>query len=263
MSNQTFLPEDYLAKKAERRANIFCIILFVVVMLGVVGAFLFTNRQLSNVKARQQAINVQYQHAAMQIQELEELEEQKGEMLKKAELAAALVERVPRSILMAELINRMPPRLGLLELHMDSEKIRQPTTPTPDRNATGSLNKKKRGKTKAEAAEEARKIEAPRYQVTLEMVGVAPTDLEVSKYLAELNSYPLLRDVTLKYSEEKEIEGRRMREFRIRMRLDSEADVRDVGTTTTRQVRNPMDDTVEFRPQNAITVVPDGRDGGN
>ena len=40
MSNQTFLPEDYIAHKAERRTNIICVILFVVVMVAVFGVVL-------------------------------------------------------------------------------------------------------------------------------------------------------------------------------------------------------------------------------
>ena len=50
MSNQTFLPEDYLAQKAERRTNLICLALFAVVMMAVVGAFLVTNRQWSRMR---------------------------------------------------------------------------------------------------------------------------------------------------------------------------------------------------------------------
>ena len=40
----------------------------------ILGAFLFTNRQLFRIKDRQASINVQYQQAALQIEELNELE---------------------------------------------------------------------------------------------------------------------------------------------------------------------------------------------
>ena len=244
-NNASFLPEDYLDQKAEQRTNLISLVLFAVVMLGVFLAFLFTNEKRSEVKSDQEVINARYQEAAQQITELVELERQKGEMLQKAELAAALVERVPRSILLAELINRMPPRLGLLQLHLSSEKIR--IIPTVERSGTGSLRSPQRGKTREEAATEARKVQPPKYQVELVLVGVAPTDLEVSKYLAECNAYRLLQDVTLKYSEAKEIEGREMREFRLRMKLDPEADVRVVEPwSVPRTIKNPMIDTVQY-----------------
>ena len=147
----------------------------------------------------------------------------------------------PRSILLAEFINRMPPRLGLLEFELTSTKLKESKTAVA--NETGSL-KPRRGRTKEEAASEAKKIETPRYEVELTMVGVAPTDLEVSQFKGELTKYPLLRDVALVYTEEKEIDGRRMREFRIKMRLDPTADVRSVDPLTVPRARNPMADTV-------------------
>ena len=246
----SFLPEDYLAEKAERRTNLICLVLFAVVMLGVFFAFVFTNQKWSQVKRDQATINARYQTAAQQITELTELEQQKEEMLQKADLAAALVERVPRSILLAELINRMPERLSLLELKLTSEKIK-PVAPRKKETGThggeGNRLGPQRAQTKEEAAREQEKIRPPRYLVQLTLLGVAPTDLEVSRYLAELNAYPLLRDVTLAYSEEKEIESQVMREFEIAMRLETEADVRDVQPLIPpRPIRNPMTDELQF-----------------
>ena len=254
MSDTSFLPADYLAKRAEARTNLICLILFLVVMAAVAGAFLVTNRQWTFVRAEQERINVQYVNAAEQIKQLNELEQQKNSMLQKAELAGSLVERVPRSILLAELINRMPPRLGLLEFELQSKKI---TTSSRvigadrDKGATGSLSKKpKRGQTKQDAQREIlTAVQTPTYEVTLSIVGAAPTDLEVSRYLAELNAYPLLSSVTLEYSEEKTINERKMREFRLQLKLDPEADIRVVQPLIKqREIQNPMDDTMRFSP---------------
>lgn len=248
MSNNTsFLPEDYLARRAERRTNLISLVLFAVVMLGVILAFAVTNQKWSQVKQDQMTINSSYQTVAEEIRELTELEEQKNEMLHKAELAAALVERVPRSILLAELINRMPDRLSLLEFDLSSEKIKpaiqRPTSKDKDSDRLGA----QRAKTKEEAAEDGKKIRPPRYKVSISLVGVAPSNMEVSRYLAELNSYPLFENVTLEYSEEKEIEGQVMREFEIQLKLDPDADVRLVDPLTKpRGVRDPMSDELKF-----------------
>jgi Tfp pilus assembly protein PilN len=248
--HSSFLPEDYLAQKAERRTNVISLILFAVVMLGVFLAFMFTNQRWSQVRAEQASINSRYQQAAEQIQELTELEEQKDEMLQKAELASALVERVPRSILLAELVNRMPDRLSLLELHLSSKEITPRKPVKNDSEKSGGRLKPKRAATKSEAAEEKAKIEAPMYQVDLELIGVAPTDLEVSHYLVELNAYTLVQDVKLEYSEEKEIEGQTMREFKLRLRLDPTADVRDIEPLIIpRNLHNPMSDQLRLTPR--------------
>ena len=45
MTDSSFLPEDYLAQKTERRTNLICLTLFAIVMLGVFAAFWITNRQ--------------------------------------------------------------------------------------------------------------------------------------------------------------------------------------------------------------------------
>jgi Tfp pilus assembly protein PilN len=248
MNNASFLPDDYLALKAERRTNLISLSLFAVVMTAVIGAFFVTNRQARMVKDLQDSINGQYAQAGLQIQELTQLERQKQEMLDKAELASALVERVPRSILLAELINRMPDKLALLEFTLKSEKVKAPPPQAAMPENKDRLTPKgpDRAKTKQQAAETAQKVEPPRYQVNITMVGIAPTDLEVSKYMAELNAYPLLRDVTLEYSEQKEIEGHTMRQFKINLSLDANGDVRRVDPLQVPRVKDPMADDIQM-----------------
>src|SRR6267142_854668 len=124
MNTTSFLPEDYLAKKAEYRTNLISLVLFAVVV-----AFFFTNRKAQQIKEYQTTVNAEYQQAGLKIQELTQLEQQKAEMLNKAELAGALVERVPRSILLAELINRMPERLALLDFELKSDLIKVAAPP--------------------------------------------------------------------------------------------------------------------------------------
>jgi hypothetical protein len=266
MNHASFLPEDYLTQKAERRTNIISLSLFGIVMVAVIGAFFVTNRQATIVKQNQEIINAQYQAAGMQIQELAQLEKQREEMLNKAELAAALVERVPRSILMAEMINRMPERLALLEFDMKSERAKPTstaTTQTPTRDASGRLvasTQPGRKQTVQEAGGAVQKIDPPRYDVMITMVGVAPTDLELSRYMSELNTYPLLRGVTLEYSEQKEIQGRPMRQFKINMSLDPSADVRRVEPLVAQRIKNPMTDEIQFQTPSLIrsTAAPVG-----
>ena len=260
MSNASFLPEDYLAQKAERRSNIICLVLFGVVMTAVVGAFFVTNRSARMEKEQNAAVNISYQQAAPQIEDFKQLEQQKAEMLNKAELASALVERVPRSILLAELINRMPERLSLLEFELKSEKVKAATSTGSKtvRGSSGSLKSSapERAKTKQEASDEPPKIEPPRYKAAITMKGVAPTDVELANFMAALNSYSLLRDVALEYSEQKEIEGRSLREFKITMSLDPTADVRRIDPLSVPRMRDPMSDNLKLTPPAGTPVAP-------
>lgn len=256
MNNTSFLPEDYLAQRAERRTNVISLTLFAVVMSGVFMAFLVTNRKWAQVKTAQESMNAQYQDAAVKIEQFNQLQSQKEQMLTKASLAETLVERVPRSILLAELINRMPARLSVLKFEMKSEELKRAKVPEPAKKATGRVSGPTRAKTKEEVAEETKqKVEAPKYMVTMSMVGVAPTDVEVSRYMSELNAYPLLSDVGLEYSKETEIEGQVMREFRIRMALSQEADVKSISPLVKPRVpKNPMTDKVEMTPVVGVTT---------
>ena len=64
MSTTSFLPEDYLDQKAERRTNLISLSLFGIVMVSVFAAFLVTNRQWSQVKNDRALINAQYEDVA-------------------------------------------------------------------------------------------------------------------------------------------------------------------------------------------------------
>lgn len=266
MDNASFLPEDYIEQRAERRTNLISLILFGIVMIAVFAAFLVTNREWSQVRASQNAINQQYQLAAKKIDDLNELEKQKDQMLNKAELAAALVERVPRSNLLAEFINRMPDRLSLIEFELRSEKVRAKVNNKRSRRSSGRHSGPKRAKTAEEAAKEGKqkKIEVPKQTVKISMTGVAPTDLEVSRYMAKLSSFPLLNNVTLEYSEEREIDNRIMRQFKITMKLNPKADIRSIKTNIkSRDIRDPMSDGLEFgnpTKNNTVSVptIPSG-----
>jgi Tfp pilus assembly protein PilN len=223
----SFLPEDYVEQRAERRTNVISLSLFAVVMFAVFAAFLVTNRQWNTVKAQQRAINIEYTNAANDIEQLEILQEQQETMMHKAELTAALIERVPRSVLLAELINRMPDNVSMLEFTLSQEQPRRRRAPAQAQTKNLKGEKGRRA-TQAEAQEEEEVIEVPRFETELQLVGVAPTDVEVSDYIAGLNACDLLMNVTLKYSENSMVEDRMVREFRIHMKLDPQADARKI-----------------------------------
>ncbi|MEM7230333.1 MAG: PilN domain-containing protein, partial [Planctomycetota bacterium] len=211
-------------------------------------AFLWNNRKASAIYAEEELINVQFVQAEAEIESLKVLESQREQMLDKAELAAALVERVPRSILLAEIINRMPPRLSMLMFELNSEEIK--VVPSVTAAATGKLNKPggpTRMKTAEEMRDELTAVQAPKYHVDIVLVGVATTDIEVSTFMHELNNYDLLSTVRLEYSEEQEIEGRTMRQFKIKMSIEDDADVRHSKPTSIKKnMKDPMTDELRF-----------------
>ncbi len=231
----SFLPEDYIERKNERRANLIYLTLFAIVILGVVGAFFVNNRQWSSVKDQQEAINVRYAQAAKDIELLKELEQQKNQMLAKAELTTALIEHVPRSVLLAEFINRMPERLTLLEVELESKAVKPARAVRPPANGATSLA------TQAGQSDTPATPEPPRFDTRVTVVGVAATHSQVAWYVSSLQDCELLDRVDLKFSENTIIRDRGLNKFRIELTLKSNADARRIELLTA-----PTADAFEF-----------------
>ena len=138
-SNTSFLPEDYVEKKTQRRTNLISISLFVIVMGFIIGAFVVTDRQRVEVAQLQQQVNKEFEEAAKRLEQLNDLQARKQEMIRKARITAMLIERLPRSLILADLINQMPTTLSLLELELQTKVIRVNTR----KIATTALEKAK------------------------------------------------------------------------------------------------------------------------
>ena len=228
----SFLPQDYVARKAEMRANLICLALFGVVMFGVIAAFFVTNRQWLHVRRSQQAITTQFSQENIKIEQLKQLEKQKNEMMEKAEITTALVERVPRSILMAELITRMPDDITLLELTLVSKRIKDAPPPKEATKAsTGPQIKTlssaaKPGTGKGIEPPKPEKVAPPRFEYTLKLVGVARVNNNIADYIQSLKNCSLLEQTDLKYIKEVTIEKMDLRKFEIEATIRKEADAR-------------------------------------
>lgn len=274
-SDATFLPEDYVSKLAERRSNMMAVSLFVIVTMGVVGAFFVTNRQWNDVKRYQQAINVRYTKAASDIEQLKVLEQQKNGLLQRAELTTALIERVPRSILLAELINRMPKRVVMLELQIKSERLDKPkrTSSSSSSKAKTLTNAKKssrKGSLSAKGEAPTPKSEpdivaaaAPRLSTTITVIGVAPSHKDIARFVASLQGCQLLDGVELKFSETTIINDREMKKFRLEAQISGVADARRIEPLETPRIRSWDDlapDPEELMDDQAATI-PATREG--
>lgn len=270
----SFLPEDYLQKKGERRAIAIALLLFLIVGFAMVAAFFVTYRQWSTVKAMQADVNRQYAEQTKKIDQLKVLEAQRDELKDKAEVTTALIEKVPRSILLAEMINRMPKQLTLTDMSIKSKRIVDTPKPAPKMNSlagpqTAAASKKggtARPTTKPGAKTEAKaepppKPMPPRFEFKIELSGLSATDEDVADYHQLLVQCPLLEKVEMIYSGETVVDEVSMRKFKIEAQIRSTADARTIdplhiprlnnrptSTTTKRPPRDPMDPTVPLDP---------------
>lgn len=246
---RSFLPADYVSRKAEVRMNFLGLALFAVVMLGVVGAFFVTNHRWTSIREQQKVIGVQYEQEAQKIEQLKTLETQRTQMMEKAEVTTALIERVPRSVLMAQLITTMPKDVTLLELTLKSTRLdtdakvietaktKKPVVKPVSKDPKAAKGAKG-GKPAEPPPEEKPKIRPPRYEYTLSIQGVAGVNNDIADYLAKLKASPLLEKVDLQYIKETTLNDMPMRRFEILASIRAEADARRMeddaraGTTT-------------------------------
>jgi Tfp pilus assembly protein PilN len=243
----SFLPQDYVARKAELRANLLCLGLFGVVMFGVIGAFFVTNRQWLRVREDQQTITTQYSQETTKIEQLTRLETQKSEMMEKAEITTALIEKVPRSTLLSELITRMPQEITVLELSLVSKRVKEPAASAKAGGAITTVSSAPAIKTLSGSgakvagsrppamakdakgkSQEPEKVPPPKFDYTLHIVGVARQNNNIADYLAGLKGCSLLENVDLKYIKETTIEKLELRKFEIECAIRKDADGRGI-----------------------------------
>jgi|GEM_PF-230932 len=225
---RSFLPEDYVQSKGETRTNLIALGLFAMVMFGVVSAFIVTSRQWETVRTEKTLIEAQYDEARIRIEQLQALESQRQDMTGKAELTTALIERVPRSVLLAELVTRLPSGASINEFEMSSKRVNQ-APPTPAPGAAPAIRSLSGNNSGQDAAPARPRVLPPRFEYTLSIRGVAETNNQIADYLRSLQQCALLEQVELEFIRNTIVENVPMRSFRIMARLRDNADARSLG----------------------------------
>lgn len=247
MPPDSFLPNEYIEHRRDRRTSFLAMGLFLIVVASVGAAFLYRQTLLDDVLQRRTHVMERYEQAAEQVAAITQLQAARDDMIWRARLAAALVERVPRSILLADLIHCMPEGLGLVEFDLDSTIIR----PTPKSKASSGQGRSARRSTRTTAGQEKQDketITVPRHVVRLRLKGLAPTDLHVSQFLSALNADALVKDVRLESTKEDLVGEEIVRRFEITLALRQDADVRNRPPGHPEPGRFTATATPEFSP---------------
>jgi len=123
MSTINLLPEGYLKQRTQRRVSSACLALSVLAIGSVIGAHWMTGRSKTRTLEVLDRVNAEYAEATKLIQRMQFLEAQKVAMLEKAETTASLVERVPRSTILAIIANARPRYTSLTEVGMATKQV--------------------------------------------------------------------------------------------------------------------------------------------
>lgn len=224
----SFLPEDYVEKQSSSRANALALGLFAIVMVGVIAAFFVTTRRWETVRAEQSKINELYAQEAKKIEQLKALESQRSQMLDKAEITTALTERIPRSALLEQIVNRCPDdSLAFSELELKSKRI-EPPKEVHKADGKAPAVKSLTDAKKDVKDEKKDPVRAPKFEYSLTINGLAQRNTDVTDFLAKLGECNLLDRPDLPFIDTVKVDQTTFRKFQITAGLNSTADARIV-----------------------------------
>jgi len=213
MAMINFVPDDYVQQRRASRTNVLYLMLLLA-MLGAIGiTFGFIKMRQRTVQAELTQLNSRMTEAQQQIAQLEELKTKSKSMMTTMVMTAELLEPVPRSIILASLTNNLPSGVSLLDFGLEEKEI-QVYKPSP-KNSTSSRYSK--SNTNAAASEPQKKVETD-----LQIKGLAPSDIQVAGFIANLSNAILFDEVSLVESKEIEIEKIKYREFRLKAIIRSD-----------------------------------------
>lgn len=224
VNNASFLPADYIQRKAEVRNNLIVLSLFALVMMGVGGAFYMTNKAKMRLSDEFTSLREQCEAESKQIEALKKLQEQRAVMMEKAQITAALLEPIPRWAVMSELRYRMPDTVRLDSLEMKGTR----------NGGNGSALNMPKIKTLVESAASVQpdsrpKVVAPSFSYEVVINGAAEENNDVADYLTSLKASPLLRDVELTFIKEQKEDKKVLRRFEITAVIKNDADRAKLG----------------------------------
>ncbi len=238
----SFLPDDYLERKARRRTNAICAVLFCVVISAIGGAFTVTERSMREIEDQYTKVQDQYQNAAKRIEQVQQMQDKQRKMAQQAELTAGLLEKVPRSFILAELTNGIPEGVSLLDFRLDS--VVQTGPPPKPKTAFEIRQAQVQG---TQGILNIPTPQAKQYNVTMRINGVATTDDLVGDFIGSLSKSKMFNDVNLLFTEEfkqlSDEDAVKLRKFQIELRLDPRAqvDIAAAKAMSEKSAAMPMD----------------------
>jgi Tfp pilus assembly protein PilN len=213
MATINFVPDDYVQQRQSSRANILYLMMLTA-MLGAIGVtFGFIKMRQHAVQEELAQLDLRTKQMQQQLGELEQLEKQRVTMMKTMVMTAELLEPIPRSVVLASLTNNLPSGVSLVEFNLQEKEI---TVAKPASKPAAGASQYQ---AKADAAKQEPVKPESLVQSSLDIKGIAPRDIQVAAFIANLSGSIMFDQVALVESKEQDIEGIKFRQFRLNAML--------------------------------------------
>ena len=209
MAKIDFLPNDYAQHRDSGRANLFYFVLLATVIAGICITFSVIKLRQGAVAKELDGITVRMARAREQMELVEELQAKGKNMMRTASITMGLPDLVPKTIILACLTNNLPEGVSLLELKITDKEI-----------VSAPAEKKSKTQYQAAATEisKSKKEDVNSAKIVnthIDIIGIAPSDIEVAKYIASIGNSFLLSSVGLVESKEHEVDKVKFRRFKL------------------------------------------------
>lgn len=235
----SFLPMDYVARKSEARANILVLSMFALVMAGVIGAFFLLVRSTRSLNDRESVVAAASAAEAAKLEQVRSLMSQRAQLMEKAEITAALVEKIPRWAMLGDIVLRMPKDMRLEQMSLKGKRMEPPPPPQPPGGKPAPQVKTLTGAQAAKPADsQPKKVSPPKFEYTLTLTGAADKNNDVADFLTALKASPILQSVELQYIKESKEKEQVFRKFEINAVLTRTPDTEAIAASLRELMQN-------------------------
>lgn len=230
----SFLPDDYLVRRAQHRTNLLCASLFVVMIGAIAIAFTISERRMRDAEQRHNTVDAQYADAAKRIKQLQQMQDKQKVLTRQAELSSSLIDRVPRSYMLAQITNLLPQGVTLTDLDLNTRK----RAPQQADTKTAFEKKKSAKKDPKNKGESLPPLPDPQ-DIGLKLSGRASTNAEVAQFMTKLKESDLFSSVDLVISAQfdrradSDSDAAGQRRFTVEILVNPKADVRPAAASNT------------------------------
>ncbi len=214
-----FLPDGYADNRARRRADVILLSLFGVTVCAIGGTWHLCEKELAEAEASFAQVDARYADAARRIEQVKQMRQRQKSVADRMELSASLLEKMPRSNLMAEITNTLPHGVVLAKAGLEAKRIKKAPPPV-------AASKTKRSKVAPVV-----RPEPLEFDTTLSLEGTSLTEGQVSDYIDSLNRGGYFASVDLLWVRQEDRRARDgdavdLRRFLIALKLDDSAEPR-------------------------------------